>query len=228
VAENKSNSKIDFTDSGYELSCTFDMEEYEEGDTISNSIEISTLPGNYVARIDLSSFSAVSNLYWEIEILVGDAQAGQKFNCYYGECNSIFYTIPDTSSEYGEKVTIVFTLKTVASVFPSSGKFTLPMSGYRMYEINPYVDEITGVNSVNGSNSEISKIISYLRNRCVGKKFNFDYSYEVDDDDIVRYPLTPASFFDYNHIYNQYTIPQYDIDSFYSSDKGLYITNKVR
>ena len=56
-------------------------------------------------------------------------------------------------------------------------------------------------------------------------KKEFDWSYAVDEDELVEDPLNPNSFFDFNHEYNKFTIAQLDTDSLYD---GIYVTNKVR
>ena len=36
----------------------------------------------------------------------------------------------------------------------------------------------------------------------------FDYSYQIDEEDIIDNPLSPESFFNPNHVYNKYVISQ--------------------
>ena len=50
----------------------------------------------------------------------------------------------------------------------------------------------------------------------------FNYTYQVDDDELIANPLEAASFLNTNHIYNKFTICQFD-----SSDKtSIYIAGK--
>lgn len=50
----------------------------------------------------------------------------------------------------------------------------------------------------------------------------FNYTYQVDDDELIENPLEAASFLNTNHIYNKFTICQFD-----SSDKtSIYIAGK--
>ena len=226
---NNSDSCISFSSDGLEANCLFDLSEYSSPHEVENSFTISVLPGNYVMRADLSSFDPISLYYWQVIVTAGSS-APVAFSCDYGKCTSICYHVDESyaSSDGSVSVTITIKLTTTAEYLPSSGSYTLPITGYRLYNINSYVNTITGASSDSGRNPVIENTIDMLKGRCVSSPFDFDYSYVVDDNEIVRYPLIPSSFFNRNHIYNAYTIPMYDIDNFDDAVNGLFVTNKVR
>ena len=73
--------------------------------------------------------------------------------------------------------------------------------------------------------TNIQNAIDGILERQISSNKEFDYSYEVDADELVENPIDSKSFFDFNHEYNKFTIAQLDTSSLYS---GVYVTNKVR
>ena len=55
------------------------------------------------------------------------------------------------------------------------------------------------------------KIISAMKN--IDSENKFDWSYKVPDADKVLYPTKSESYFDINHIYNQFVLPRIDFDN---------------
>lgn len=55
------------------------------------------------------------------------------------------------------------------------------------------------------------KIISAMKN--IDSENKFDWSYKVPDADKVLYPTKAESYFDINHIYNQFVLPRIDFDN---------------
>ena len=51
----------------------------------------------------------------------------------------------------------------------------------------------------------------------------YDYAIDIDEDVIIKDPLSGLSFFNYNHIYNKFTIPFAQIDT-----GNISITNQVK
>ena len=41
----------------------------------------------------------------------------------------------------------------------------------------------------------------------------FDYGHKINNEDLIEDPLNPESFFNPNHIYNKYIIPQLDTNN---------------
>lgn len=62
---------------------------------------------------------------------------------------------------------------------------------------------------LNGTNK--AAIISAINN--IDSESRFDWSYKVPDADKVLYPTKAESYFDINHIYNQFVLPRIDFDS---------------
>lgn len=61
-----------------------------------------------------------------------------------------------------------------------------------------------------------------LINQLDSDKHAFDYSLEIDEDDNIENPLAAKSFFKSNHIYNKFTICQFDT----SKNTRIYVTGK--
>lgn len=65
---------------------------------------------------------------------------------------------------------------------------------------NPYSTILSTINSTEYSDIE-------------GKKGQFNWSYVVPEENKVLNPSSPDAFWDKNHIYNRFTIPQIDVDN---------------
>lgn len=95
----------------------------------------------------------------------------------------------------------------------------------------PILIEVSGLKPVKNywedsdMQTNIQNAINSILDRQISSNKEFDYSYEVDADELVENPIDSKSFFDFNHEYNKFTIAQLDTSSLYS---GVYVTNKVR
>lgn len=58
---------------------------------------------------------------------------------------------------------------------------------------------------------ELAQISSAINSQ--DKKSEFDYTYQIDEEDLISNPLDPSSFYNTNHIYNKYIISQLDINN---------------
>ena len=68
------------------------------------------------------------------------------------------------------------------------------------YDINHNFDDTT-----------FKMISTHIRN--MDKENKFNYTHVPNDDEVIENPLSPYSFWDKNHVYNQFTIAQLDADN---------------
>ena len=73
-----------------------------------------------------------------------------------------------------------------------------------------------------GMSEDYFQKIYALINNLDSEKHSFDYTLEVDEDDNIENPLAAKSFFKSNHIYNKFTICQFDT----SKNSKIYVTGK--
>lgn len=89
-------------------------------------------------------------------------------------------------------------------------KYVLPINGYTESGEPIYMDKGT-----------YQAVLHHLMNLDTENKF--DYTYVVDDDELVLNPLDAKSFFNEHHILNKYTISQLD-----TANTRTYITSKLK
>ena len=95
--------------------------------------------------------------------------------------------------------------------------------------ISEYIDKYT-ISIINcyryecpeGMTREYFEKIYDLINKLDEEKHSFDYTLEIDEDDNIENPLASKSFFKSNHIYNKFTICQFDT----SKNTKIYVTGK--
>ena len=112
----------------------------------------------------------------------------------------------------------------------SSVVFTVSGINSNISPISVKVSNFKPVTNYWGANASSIKAVidSIISNQVKFKPF--DYSYTVDEDELIENPLDAKSFFDFNHEYNKFTIAQLDTDSLNtgSANYGIHVTNKVR
>ena len=73
-----------------------------------------------------------------------------------------------------------------------------------------------------GMAPEYADKIYNLINTLDSEKHAYDYTLEIDEDSNIENPLAAKSFFKSNHIYNGFTICQFDT----SKNSRIYVTGK--
>lgn len=193
---------------GTNISVTFDSE------TTYNLKEVEiTCPDSvideatYLLTADASNLDPISNVIFNI--YVGESQTA--IPVYAGYTKTIMFTIDDVLG-VGSETIKVEVLEDGAT--PASGSFTLSLRDLKRCVIAEGIDK-----------TSVDTTIAALKARALtDEDFNFDYTYEVDEDDLISNPLEPVSFWSYNHEYNKFTIAQMDTESL----DGIFITNKIR
>ena len=100
------------------------------------------------------------------------------------------------------------------------------LTGYNIDEINSLAIDHTILNSHTGDvyfydllgyggtsgRLNIDQVLEKMAEIDTGNKF--DWTYRVPEEDKVLYPLLGQSYWDINHIYNRYTLPQIDFNHY--------------
>ncbi len=89
---------------------------------------------------------------------------------------------------------------------------------------NPITYTILDVFKYN-NNDDLGDSFDEIRNKIklLDRDEEYNYMFIPTDNDLIKNPLTPKSFFNSNHVFNKFTIPQMNFDAL----DYKYITTKV-
>lgn len=139
-------------------------------------------------------------------LLLNSGKTGYTSPVELSSRGNYFISIKDTSN-------IVFSLGAGDKL--SIGTFT-KFNGFNKDEIN--IPEPSDKNPYNDILNSINNPIYSDTDRTIGEKDikgvgQFNWSYVVPEENKVLNPSSPDAFWDKNHIYNRFTIPQIDVDN---------------
>lgn len=159
----------------------------------------------YLLTADASNLEPISNVVFYVTV-----DSEDPIPIYAGYTKTIMFEV---SGSDVDSVTITVEVEESGST-PATGSYALSLRDLKKCVVAEGLDK-----------TSVDNMIAALKTRALtAEDFNFDYSYEVDEDDLIADPLDPMSFWNYNHEYNKFTIAQMDTESL----SGIFITNKIR
>lgn len=201
----------------YTLSCYYYTKDTNENNPKRGDNGLITLEGTTTLSCDIKGSTSIENstiipLYYEGDGTVSiETNDEVKNDLMILNINS-GYTNQVQISSKGNYFISVLNANSLTFTFDtgklSIGTFT-KFNGFNKDEIgiseptsgtNPYNTVLSNVNSTEYSDIE-------------GKKGQFNWSYVVPEENKVLNPSSPDAFWDKNHIYNRFTIPQIDVDN---------------
>ena len=88
-----------------------------------------------------------------------------------------------------------------ALMFTSNSEANIVLGDVFKYEPNDILTEVDAYDEI------------FNRVKSLDKNNIYNYTFQPSDNDIIENPLLPESFWNKNHVYNEYTIPQLDLSS---------------
>ena len=201
----------------YTLSCYYYTKDTNENNPKRGDNGLITLEGTTTLSCDIKGSTSIENstiipLYYEGDGTVSIETNDEVKNDLMILNTNSGYTNQVQISSKGNYFISVLNANSLTFTFGtgnlSIGTFT-KFNGFNKDEIgipeptsktNPYSTILSSVNSTEYSDIE-------------GKKGQFNWSYVVPEENKVLNPSSPDAFWDKNHIYNRFTIPQIDVDN---------------
>lgn len=154
----------------------------------------------YTLKVDVSGIPTTDNIFFKITGFGGDKEVHSGYVVSFAE-------MPVQTGGIGDHSMMYTTLGIQVGGGASGESYAVALSD--LVCVDFYFEDEGGT-----LESAIRNKIDDLKYRAVNPdEFNFDYTYQVEDDELVENPLSANSFWDYNHEYNKFTIGQMQTDT---------------